>query len=497
MFASAQSLAATLTVRHTSSAGAPLAGSMMWCMRLFAVAPATYRGAGCGKSAARDRDRLARGVRAALRWSSVTCIRQPACAFCPWGSSLGAGPAVEMSPPRLTSTPQPTASWMARAARSAAHALAVAPRSSFTPRGILSVQRSRSSSTALHPAEQRCADAWRHCWGRARLLCGRPRSQAKCSRATACRGHSRRARVPLLLSDRRLHLSARRRVGPASTASINSESTRMVRPARALTRISSESSRKRLQARSTSSSWRSRIACACAKASSSRSQRARRSCRALAILRVRVCVIRITIRPRRPAPIPVRARVPARAPLLWRGRFLRGLRFLRRARILLRAPLPGRAPRLPRAGADSCDGRGFVAGSRFLAEAFRGERSVPGSCSPSAPAPAAEAILRWSLDELSVVACVCARVVLDALRSCRGRLARRPRRTRRSMPQSPRPANGWRCSTCAVPRLWRVVGLCGMASGDGEMPRSASKRRSGGSARLPVRRPRPAHRRSR
>jgi len=32
MFASAQSAAATLTVRHLVRAGAPVAGSMMWCM---------------------------------------------------------------------------------------------------------------------------------------------------------------------------------------------------------------------------------------------------------------------------------------------------------------------------------------------------------------------------------------------------------------------------------------------------------------------------------
>lgn len=38
-----------------------------------------------------------------------------------------------------------------------------------------------------------------------------------------------------------------------------------------------------------------------------------------------------------------------------------------------------------------------------------------------------------------------------------------------------------------------VVGLCDMANGDGELPRSASKRRSGGSARLRVRRQQRAH----
>src|SRR5436853_49098 len=50
--------------------------------------------------------------------------------------SSGAGPAIAMSPPRFTSTPRSGAGAAARAAhRSAAHALAVAPRSSRTPGG--------------------------------------------------------------------------------------------------------------------------------------------------------------------------------------------------------------------------------------------------------------------------------------------------------------------------------------------------------------------------
>ena len=59
----------------------------------------------------------------------------------------GGVPATAMSPPRLTSTPLPSSSAMRRAARSAANALPVAPRSSSTPRGMRIVRRSRSSRT--------------------------------------------------------------------------------------------------------------------------------------------------------------------------------------------------------------------------------------------------------------------------------------------------------------------------------------------------------------
>ena len=72
------------------------------------------------------------------RWSSVTRTGQP---------PAGGAPATAMSPPRLTSTPPPISSAMRRAARSAANALPVAPRSSSTPFGMRIVRRSRSSST--------------------------------------------------------------------------------------------------------------------------------------------------------------------------------------------------------------------------------------------------------------------------------------------------------------------------------------------------------------
>ena len=53
------SAAATLTVRQVPRAGAPVAGSMMWCMVCTAVIPAAHGGAGGGQAAGVDRDRLA------------------------------------------------------------------------------------------------------------------------------------------------------------------------------------------------------------------------------------------------------------------------------------------------------------------------------------------------------------------------------------------------------------------------------------------------------
>ena len=63
----------------------------------------------------------------------------------------GAGPATAMSPPNETSTPQPSWTAISRAARSAAQALAVAPRSSNVPGAMVSVEPTGSRSTDRHP----------------------------------------------------------------------------------------------------------------------------------------------------------------------------------------------------------------------------------------------------------------------------------------------------------------------------------------------------------
>ena len=148
MFACAQSAAATLTVRQRCAPARRCAGSIMWCIVWPRVAPAAH-GRARRREPSRARSRSsAPGRVGSLRWSSVTLIAQP---------PGGAGPAVAMSPPRLTSTPQPLAGERgARAARSAAHALAVAPRSRRTPRGTRTVERAR---VELDASASRCARA--------------------------------------------------------------------------------------------------------------------------------------------------------------------------------------------------------------------------------------------------------------------------------------------------------------------------------------------------
>ncbi len=64
----------------------------------------------------------------------------------------GGGPATATSPPRLTSAPPPISSAMRAAARSAANAFAVEPRSSRTPRGIRTVRSRGFSCTCMYPA---------------------------------------------------------------------------------------------------------------------------------------------------------------------------------------------------------------------------------------------------------------------------------------------------------------------------------------------------------
>ena len=73
------------------------------------------------------------------RWSSVTRTAQP---------PAGARPQTAMSPPRLTRVPAPVAPPIARAARSAASALAVAPRSRLTPGGSWARRRAGSRRTS-------------------------------------------------------------------------------------------------------------------------------------------------------------------------------------------------------------------------------------------------------------------------------------------------------------------------------------------------------------
>ncbi len=67
----------------------------------------------------------------------------------------GGSPPKAMSPPRPTSTPQPRCSASRAAARSAARALAVAPRSRRTPGGTVSRREPRSSRMSRQPGQTR------------------------------------------------------------------------------------------------------------------------------------------------------------------------------------------------------------------------------------------------------------------------------------------------------------------------------------------------------
>ncbi len=94
--------------------------------------------------------------------------------FWPPGSSIGArwssaiftcqppgrpGPPTDRSPPSPTTTPTPVRSAAAAAARSAHHALAVAPRSISTPCGTRTVARFRSTSMRCQPGTARTIHA--------------------------------------------------------------------------------------------------------------------------------------------------------------------------------------------------------------------------------------------------------------------------------------------------------------------------------------------------
>jgi hypothetical protein len=141
MLASRARPAATLTVRQMDLAGFPVAGSMMWC----SFRPWLSQARTVVLDVASPPALMATvwpGASGPAAWSSVTRTRQP---------PAGASPATAMSPPRLTSTAQSSRSAITSAQRSAAQALAVAPRSSWAP--PVSVTRGGSvlSSTLRQP----------------------------------------------------------------------------------------------------------------------------------------------------------------------------------------------------------------------------------------------------------------------------------------------------------------------------------------------------------
>src|SRR6266487_3922610 len=145
VLASTQVAAATLTVRQTTGAGRPVAGSTRWwsCSSPRLQRRAVVLEAASTPSWTRTVSLWASGP-ASCR--SATRTAQP---------PAGGFPAVARSPPRLTSTPQPAARCARTAARSAQSALAVAPRSSRTPLGTRTRPRRRSRWTCRHPHQRR------------------------------------------------------------------------------------------------------------------------------------------------------------------------------------------------------------------------------------------------------------------------------------------------------------------------------------------------------
>ena len=145
VFASAQVAAATETVRHTGAAGQAGARVEDVVQHVAAAPPAAGRRRGRGEAAVADRHHLARAVR--------RLVGQRRSCPAPGSASRprAARPATAVSPPRLTSTPQPSSPAIRAADRSAAHPFTVAPRSSWTPAGTVSRQAAGSTRTDRQP----------------------------------------------------------------------------------------------------------------------------------------------------------------------------------------------------------------------------------------------------------------------------------------------------------------------------------------------------------
>ena len=202
----------------------------MWCIVWPRMAPAPHRRARRRQAAGADRDRLPRraAVAAVVVGHADHASRRRAR---PRGGDVAAEADERAAAARRAA---------AAAARSAAQALAVAPRSSRTPAGTRTdaARRGRARPSASRARSPRGDRA------------GAARAARRERSSSASRGHSRRARAPGRRSGRRRRRSARRRAARPRAPRSAAGSTRTGRPARAFTRESSESARKRLQARS-------------------------------------------------------------------------------------------------------------------------------------------------------------------------------------------------------------------------------------------------------
>ena len=223
--------AATLTVRQVSRTGAPVRGSMMWCIVVAGVAPASYGRARGRQSARADRDRLA--GRVGGRAVVVGDVDRPAAG----GAPSGCGDvAADARPARRIRRPAARRC----AARSAAHALAVAPRSTRHRRAPLTAQRRAVEIDSRASRRPTCAAVMS---GRAWRL-----TQRRARRAGASHGRTRPARARGRSSGRRRRPSVAAARSASSSASPAAGSCASSVRRCAFASESSESARKRLHA---------------------------------------------------------------------------------------------------------------------------------------------------------------------------------------------------------------------------------------------------------
>lgn len=142
-FASTHDVAATVTVRHTSRAGRPVLASTTW----WTVSPPRDH----RRTVVLDVASPPTPIRTLCLGSGSSRCESARPMLQPF---IGASPATAMSPPRLTSTPHRVISVAATAARSAASAFAVAPRSSRRPIGTRMRELVRSISTNRPPGRR-------------------------------------------------------------------------------------------------------------------------------------------------------------------------------------------------------------------------------------------------------------------------------------------------------------------------------------------------------
>ncbi len=250
MFASVQSRRGDARRSATCPrTGARCAGSMMWCIVAALVAPAPHRGARGRKAAAGDRDRLPGGAERRCGGRRSRGSASPL---------SGPRPAVAMSPPEadehtavgdLRQPPRrrdrrPTL-WRSRRGRARSRRDADSARGRRRARSVCERRYARVRRVQHRSASRRRASA---------APARRRRSGVLSEEQPPSRGRSRRAQAPGQGSDRRRHRSARPRAGPPEAP--RPAAGRLARrPAlAAFTRERSESSRKRLHARSIASS---------------------------------------------------------------------------------------------------------------------------------------------------------------------------------------------------------------------------------------------------